>query len=94
MNDEVQTLPLLRTLLERQTQCFVPQYIGPVMKMVPVTSWQDYESFPTTKWNIKQPADNDDRPDALDTGTILLAHMSQTLTFHILDISLADFDQT
>lgn len=36
--------------------------------MVKINSWQDYCDLPETKWKIKQPADNDIRPDALDTG--------------------------
>jgi hypothetical protein len=38
------------------------------MKMVKLNSWQDYCDLPETKWKIKQPADDDIRPDALDTG--------------------------
>ena len=44
------------------------KYKGPVMKMVQLESLSDYESLPETKWKIKQPADDDVRPDALDTG--------------------------
>ncbi|XP_033750604.1 5-formyltetrahydrofolate cyclo-ligase-like [Pecten maximus] len=70
MPDEVKTVPLLRTLLDTKKDCFVPQYIGPVMKMVKLKSFEDYESLPTTKWNIKQPADDDVREDALNTGGV------------------------
>ncbi|XP_069138582.1 5-formyltetrahydrofolate cyclo-ligase-like [Argopecten irradians] len=68
MPDEVKTVPLLKTLLDTHKECFVPQYIGPVMKMVKLKSYEDYESLPTTKWNIKQPADDDIREDALNAG--------------------------
>ena len=38
------------------------------MKMVKLESWEDYIQLPENKWKIKQPADDDVRPDALDTG--------------------------
>lgn len=38
------------------------------MKMVRLESWEDFVQLPQTKWKIKQPADDDVRPDALDTG--------------------------
>ena len=38
------------------------------MKMVKLESWEDFVQLPETKWKIKQPADDDVRPDALDTG--------------------------
>ena len=37
--------------------------------MVKLSSMDDYASLPETKWKIKQPADDDVRPDALETGT-------------------------
>ncbi|OWF41377.1 5-formyltetrahydrofolate cyclo-ligase-like [Mizuhopecten yessoensis] len=68
MTDEVKTVPLLKTLLDTKKECFVPQYIGLVMKMVKLKSFEEYESLPMTKWKIKQPADDDLREDALNTG--------------------------
>ena len=38
------------------------------MTMVKLESWEDFVQLPETKWKIKQPADDDVRPDALDTG--------------------------
>ncbi|XP_060068875.1 5-formyltetrahydrofolate cyclo-ligase-like [Ylistrum balloti] len=68
MSDEVKTVSLLKSILDLKKECFVPQYIGPVMKMVKLESFEDYENFPMTKWKIKQPADDDLREDALNTG--------------------------
>lgn len=36
--------------------------------MVKLKSFHDLKSLPRTKWNILQPADDDVREDALDTG--------------------------
>ncbi|XP_052098213.1 5-formyltetrahydrofolate cyclo-ligase-like isoform X2 [Mytilus californianus] len=66
MSDEIQTVAILQHLLKNK-ECYIPQYIGPKMKMVRLKSWQDYTELPETKWKIKQPADHDVRPDALDT---------------------------
>ncbi|VDI10591.1 5-formyltetrahydrofolate cyclo-ligase [Mytilus galloprovincialis] len=70
MSDEIQTVAILQHLIKTK-ECFIPQYIGPKMKMVKLNSWQDYTDLPETKWKIKQPADDDVRPDALDTGKSL-----------------------
>ena len=42
------------------------------MKMVLLKSWADFESLPETKWKIKQPAEDDVRPDAIDIGSIAM----------------------
>ena len=68
MPNEVNTFEIMQKLFELKKSCFIPHYIGPVMKMVELTSMADYESLPLTSWNIKQPADDDDRADALETG--------------------------
>ncbi|XP_052796632.1 5-formyltetrahydrofolate cyclo-ligase-like [Mya arenaria] len=68
MKEEVQTVAILRDALATGRECFIPQYIGPKMKMVKLESWEDYQQLPETKWKIKQPADDDIRPDALETG--------------------------
>ena len=68
MTDEIHTSSIVQHLLNTNRECFIPQYIGSTMKMVKLNSWQDYCDLPETKWKIKQPADDDIRPDALDTG--------------------------
>lgn len=68
MPDEINTFPILQAAMAAKKACFIPHYQGPVMKMVHLVSLEDYYNLPLTKWNIKQPADNDLRPDAVDTG--------------------------
>ena len=41
------------------------------MDMLEVFAIEDIDSLPETKWHIKQPADEDDRPNALLTGSII-----------------------
>ncbi|XP_071964736.1 5-formyltetrahydrofolate cyclo-ligase-like isoform X2 [Antedon mediterranea] len=68
-DQEVHTEGILQDIFRQNKLCYVPQYIGSVMNMLRVNSMKDYESLPKTKWNIKQPADDDkDREDALLTG--------------------------
>lgn len=38
------------------------------MEMVQLYSIEDYNSLPVTKWNIKQPNIDDERPNAMETG--------------------------
>lgn len=38
------------------------------MEMVKLNNWEDYESLPLTKWNIKQPKVSDNRENAMETG--------------------------
>ena len=45
--------------------------IGAKMDMLEVFAIDDIDSLPETKWHIKQPADDDDRPNALLTGSII-----------------------
>lgn len=69
MPDEVDTFPLLKAAISAGKECFIPHYKGSQMTMVKLSSMEDYERLPVTKWNIKQPADDDIRPDAIETGT-------------------------
>jgi 5-formyltetrahydrofolate cyclo-ligase len=40
------------------------------MQMVRLHSLQDLETLPTTKWNIKQPPESEERENALETGFV------------------------
>ncbi|XP_001183516.2 5-formyltetrahydrofolate cyclo-ligase [Strongylocentrotus purpuratus] len=66
--EEVDTDGILRKMFSQNKLCYVPQYIGPKMNMMKMSSMEDYEALPETKWKIKQPADDDVREDALKTG--------------------------
>jgi len=84
MSDEIDTSSILQHAL-REKQCFIPQYFkeGSRMKMVKLKDLQDYEDLPMTSWNIKQPADDDIRPEALETGgldLILVPGLAFTLS--------------
>lgn len=68
MPNEVNTMDIMKNIFETKKKCFIPYYKGTVMKMVPLASMEDYNSLPLTSWNIKQPADDDVRDDALQTG--------------------------
>ena len=57
-----------RNIFETGKECFIPKYVGLKMDMVRLKDWADYEALPVTTWNIKQPADDESREDALDAG--------------------------
>ena len=67
-HEEVGTDAILKHILESKKTCFIPQYIGPNMNMLKLESWEEFESLPKTKWNIKQHAEDDIRENALSTG--------------------------
>lgn len=71
--DEVNTVPILKNIFDMGKDVFVPKYKGKTMMMVKLHSLEDYESLPLTKWNIKQPADNN-REDAIATGKLICAN--------------------
>lgn len=70
MDNEIDTLDILKHLFNNQKHVFIPRYSGKLgrMDMVRINSWEDYESLPVTRWNIKQPSMKDAREDALETG--------------------------
>ena len=68
-SDEVGTEGILKHMFANNKKCFVPQYIGPRMDMLRLQSIEDYDTLPLTKWNIKQPGENEEREEALSTGS-------------------------
>ncbi|XP_064608982.1 5-formyltetrahydrofolate cyclo-ligase-like isoform X2 [Liolophura sinensis] len=75
MKDEIQTHKIMEDLFSSRKDCFIPQYSKAGMKMVRLDSTADYNSLPETRWKIKQPALDDVREDALDTGGLDLILM-------------------
>ncbi|RWS10010.1 5-formyltetrahydrofolate cyclo-ligase-like protein [Dinothrombium tinctorium] len=69
MAHEVNTIPILEAIFRASKQCFVPKFEveTKVMKMLELKTLEDYHSLPTTKWNIKQPND-ENRDEAFETG--------------------------
>jgi len=71
MTDEICTTDILRAALSANKECFIPHYIGSVMDMVKLRSWEDFMGLPETSWKIKQPADDDSsRESAFDAGSL------------------------
>ncbi|XP_071845289.1 5-formyltetrahydrofolate cyclo-ligase-like [Apostichopus japonicus] len=75
IHEEVNTEGILRHIFKSKKSCFIPQYIGPKMEMLKLYSMEDYQSLPVTKWNIKQPATDDKREEALSSGGLDLIIM-------------------
>lgn len=74
--EEVDTDGILQKMFSQNKLCYIPQYIGPKMNMIKMSSMEDYEALPETKWKIKQPADDDVREDALKTGKMISSSWS------------------
>lgn len=68
MPSEVQTEGILKDIFETKKECFIPRYIGPNMDMVKLHSMEDMQSLPATSWNIQQPAEDDEREEAISSG--------------------------
>ncbi len=67
---EVSTVKILESIFENGKSCFVPRFDSKKsqMEMVRLASMKDYHSLPTTKWNIKQPALDDERESFSQSG--------------------------
>ena len=72
MNDEVRTEDILRSALSDKKKCYIPRYFmgGNSMEMVLLYDLSDYENLPLTKWNIKQPKDDEKRPEAIEDKSL------------------------
>ena len=68
MDDEICTDAIMKDIFNNGKECFIPRYVGSKMDMLKLFSLEDYDSLPETAWKIKQPAESDERENALDTG--------------------------
>lgn len=70
MKDEVETIDVLANMFQSGKSCFIPKYdMGSRhMDMVRLNSIEEIEQLPMTKWKIRQPADSEQRENALDGG--------------------------
>lgn len=68
MEDEIKTQDILKDAISCGKRCYIPRYFmgGNKMEMVLLKDMADYESLPVTKWNIKQPPDEEIREEALE----------------------------
>ncbi|KAH7932501.1 hypothetical protein HPB52_024476 [Rhipicephalus sanguineus] len=69
---EVSTEPIIRHIINDGKECFIPKYDDQSrqMDMVKLSSLEELEKLPMTKWRIKQHTDFDPREEALVTGGI------------------------
>jgi len=69
MDDEINTEMILKNALAFNKKCYIPRYFNNSnkMDMVRLTDIEDYNNLPRTKWNIKQPDENEQRENALDS---------------------------
>ncbi|XP_005106709.1 5-formyltetrahydrofolate cyclo-ligase [Aplysia californica] len=75
MKEEVCTLNILKSMFRDGKECFIPNYKGAEMIMVPLKSWDAYERLPVTKWGIKQSEEFDASQDANMSGGLDLIFM-------------------
>ncbi|KDR19647.1 5-formyltetrahydrofolate cyclo-ligase-like [Zootermopsis nevadensis] len=89
MDDEIQTDKIIQNIFLSGKSCFIPRYADDsrAMDMVRLNSIQDLDSLPTTKWSIRQPAESEERENALETGgldLILVPGLAFTVAGHRL----------
>ncbi|KAL6112668.1 mthfs [Pungitius sinensis] len=78
MDDEVSTEQIINDLFKWGKRCFIPRYESSSshMDMLELKTLQDMETLPLTSWNIRQPAQDDNRrEEALAAGGLDLILM-------------------
>uniref|UniRef100_A0A1E1WZ00 5-formyltetrahydrofolate cyclo-ligase n=1 Tax=Amblyomma aureolatum TaxID=187763 RepID=A0A1E1WZ00_9ACAR len=72
MDTEVSTEPIIKQIIKDGKECFIPKYDDQSrqMDMIKLSSLEELEQLPLTKWRIKQHTDFDPREEALMTGGI------------------------
>lgn len=66
--NEIDTTLILTDIFEKGKEVFIPRCDGKVMEMVKLSSMNDYEKLPLTKWNFKQPDISEARENAFQNG--------------------------
>ena len=77
---------ILKNALDNGKTVYIPRYFlgGNHMEMVKLYDMDDYESLPLTKWNIRQPKDDEERPEALLEKSLDLILVPGTGCIHML----------
>ncbi|KAF7381461.1 hypothetical protein HZH68_015409 [Vespula germanica] len=68
--NEIDTTLILTDIFEKGKEVFIPRCDGKVMEMVKLSSMNDYEKLPLTKWNFKQPDISEARENAFQNGEL------------------------
>ncbi|XP_014672981.1 PREDICTED: 5-formyltetrahydrofolate cyclo-ligase-like [Priapulus caudatus] len=78
MKNEIDTKEILQNMLESGKTCFIPRYStkSSYMDMVRLKSMEEFDALPVTKWNIKQPLEDElSCETAFETGGLDLIIM-------------------
>ncbi|KAK3786646.1 hypothetical protein RRG08_027603 [Elysia crispata] len=75
MKDEVNTYPVVQSILEMGKQCFIPNCNGTDMIMVPFKSFDEEKTFTKSHFGVSQPASFEPEQDANKSGGIDLMFM-------------------
>lgn len=75
MKDEVNTYPVVQSMLEMGKQCFIPNCDGTDMIMVPFKSFEEEKTFTKSHFGVNQPAKFEPDQDANLTGGLDLMFM-------------------